>query len=312
MSAQVIRLGTRASLLARRQSAHVAQQIENLHWGLRVQTILIQTTGDQITDRPLHEIGGKGLFVKEVEQALISGQIELAVHSAKDLPVTMPVIDETGLMIAAVPIRHDPRDVLISEKARAISELPANARVATGSLRRRCQLLSMRPDLQILPLRGNVDTRIRKLRAGEADAIVLAMAGVQRAELFDPKIMWPIPLEELLPAPGQGCLALQCRKDDKITQDLLAPLNDSASATCLEVERKVVNGLQGDCHSPIAALARIEGHVLMLRVAVGKRGGDPPLLFAAAAGPRDDYLSLVEEVLADLRKKGCDQHLHGR
>ena len=217
----VLRLGTRTSLLAQAQSALVAGDLRLSHPDLQIVTIGIKTTGDQITDRPLYDSGGKGLFVKELEQALLAHQIDLAVHSCKDLPVTMPLVNQTDLIIGAIPLREDPRDVLISAKATTIGELPQGAIVATGSLRRRCQLLAIRPDLKIVPIRGNIDTRIKKLRVGEYDAIILALAGVNRAQLFDPSLMHPISIDELLPAPGQAALALQCRRDDHVTRDLI-------------------------------------------------------------------------------------------
>jgi hydroxymethylbilane synthase len=281
----VIRLGTRGSLLARSQSAIVTREIERLHPGIQVQTILIKTTGDQILDRPLHEVGGKGLFVKELEQALLAREIDFAVHSCKDLPVTMPLVDQSDLILAAVPARLDPRDVLISRHAATIGQLPPAAAVATGSLRRRCQLLTRRNDLRIQPARGNIDTRIKKLRSGEFDATVLALAGISRAELFDQTLMHPLSPDQLLPAPGQGALALQCRRGDQTTQAILRTLDDPASRIAVEAERAVVAALHGDCHSPIAALANIENAMLHLRAAVGRRDGDPPVIFARSHAP---------------------------
>ncbi len=199
-----IRLGTRGSLLARTQSQLVADALQAAHRGLGVNLKIVKTTGDQIIDRPLHEVGGKGLFTKELELALLAGEIDFAVHSFKDMPVTMPLVAQEDLIVAAVPIRADPRDVLISRAARTIDELPAGARVGTGSLRRRCQLLDRRADLQIEAVRGNIDTRLRKLREGDFDAVILAFAGLMRAGLFDQSMMFMIPEDVLLPAPGQA------------------------------------------------------------------------------------------------------------
>lgn len=288
-----LRLGTRGSLLARTQSQIVATDLEALNPGLQVELKIFKTSGDQITDRPLHDIGGKGLFTKELEQALLAGEIDFAVHSFKDVPVTMPLVDQSELIIAATPGREDPRDVLISLQFQDVRGLPTGAKVGTGSLRRRSQLLEAKPDLIIEPVRGNIDTRLRKLYAGQFDAIVLAMAGVKRTRLFDGSIMFPLAPDVLLPAPGQGALALQCRLDDARTRELLGVLNDLATAACVEAERGVVAALGGDCHSPIAALATVEDESLSLSVAVGARDGRPPVLRGAARSPAGTPLEAV-------------------
>jgi hydroxymethylbilane synthase len=293
----VLRLGTRSSLLAQSQSAAVAREIQRLHPDIQIKTILIKTTGDQITDRPLHEAGGKGLFVKELEQALLAGQIDFAVHSCKDLPVTMPLVDQSDLILAAIPVRLDPRDVLICHDATTISQLPRGAVVATASLRRRCQLLARRPDLRIQNVRGNIDTRVKKLRAGEFDAMILAFAGLTRAALFDPSLMHPLSMEEMLPAPGQGALALQCRRSDQTTRDILQSLDDPPSRVAVDAERAIVAALNGDCHSPIAALATIDNQTLGLRAVIGHRDGNPPII--AAQG------SAISTVIAQLRAQGA-------
>jgi hydroxymethylbilane synthase len=276
-----IRLGTRGSLLARAQSALVAEEITR-RTGRAVETVLITTSGDKIVDRPLHEAGGKGLFVKEIEQALLAGTIDFAVHSCKDVPVTMPLVDQSGLVIAAIPPRLDPRDVLISTGAGTIGELPAGCVVGTGSLRRQCQVLHRRPDVKIQPIRGNIDTRIGKLKDGKYGATLLALAGLKRAGLFDAAFMHPISVEEILPAPGQGALALQCRAEDAETRGILRQLDDARSRLAVEAERAVVAALHCDCHSPIAVLGVVVGQVLHLRAALGERDGQPPVRFAAA------------------------------
>jgi hydroxymethylbilane synthase len=296
----VIRLGTRGSLLALSQSKIVASEIQQSHPGIQIQTIIIKTTGDQITDRPLHDAGGKGLFVKELEQALLAEQIDFAVHSCKDLPVTMPLVDQSNLIIAAIPARIDARDVLISRNAATIEQLPPKAIVATGSLRRRCQLLAHRNDLAIKDVRGNIDTRIKKLRAGEFDAMILAMAGITRAELFDPSLMHPLSPDEILPAPGQGALALQCRRSDQTTRAILAKLDDPPSRMAIEAERAIVAALHGDCHSPIAAWATIDGQTLHLRAVVGHRDGDPPIISARSHAPLSQNSDAVTAVIAQL------------
>jgi hydroxymethylbilane synthase len=307
----ILRLGTRGSLLARTQSMLVAHQLEREHPGLRVELRIFKTSGDQIADRPLHEFGGKGLFTKELEQALLAGDVDFAVHSFKDVPVTMPLVDQTDLAIAAVPTREDPRDVLVSRKAKRLADLPPGACVGTGSLRRACQIVHARPDVVIEPVRGNIDTRLRKLTEGHYDAIVLALAGVKRTELFDPALMQPIDPDHLLPAPGQGALALQCRRSDARTVKLLSALNDEPSAACVAAERKLVRALEGDCHSPIAAMATIKAGVLTLRAAIGARNGKPPVIRAAGQANRNDSESAVAEVFQSLLAQGAAALLAG-
>lgn len=305
-----LKLGTRGSLLARAQSQLMAGALERIHPGLRVTLHIIKTTGDQIADRPLHDVGGKGLFTRELELALIAREVDFAVHSYKDVPVTMPLVDASGLTIAAVPPREDARDVLVTHDGRPLLALPPAARIGTGSLRRRSQLLTRRSDLAILPIRGNVDTRLRKLSAGEFDAVILAMAGVRRANLFDAGRMAPIDVEHLLPAPAQGALALQCRADDRRVTDLLSRLNDPLAAACVEAERHVVRLLEGDCHSPIAAYAVVDGDRLTLRAAVAARDGNPPTLYALASGSWERPTQAAELAFAQLAQAGAGGLLH--
>ena len=301
---QILRLGTRGSLLALAQGRLVAEQLQQHHRDLRVEMTVLRTSGDQITERPLQEVGGKGLFVKELEQALLAGQIDFAVHSLKDVPVTMPLVDQSNLTIAAVSPREDPRDVIVSPNGADLKSLPAGARVGTGSLRRRCQLLSLRPDLMIEPVRGNIDTRLRKLRDGDFDAVILARAGLCRAGLLDPSITREIDPAELLPAPGQGALALQCRRDDAATRERLSVLNDPTTESCVTAERELVRLLEGDCHSPIAALAQIQGERMDLRAAVGAAGGSPPVIRADSAGPAADPHAVARNAFAALTSQG--------
>lgn len=310
-SSSLLRLGTRGSLLARVQSQMIATALEARHPGLHVELRLFKTSGDQIADRPLHAFGGKGLFTKELEQALLGGAVDFVVHSFKDVPVTMPLVDTSDLVIAAVPAREDPRDVLVSTRAMRLSDLPRGARVGTGSLRRRCQVLDLRPDLVVEPIRGNIDTRLRKLREGAHDAIVLALAGVKRAGLFDAQTMMAIDDDEVLAAPGQGALALQCRRDDPATRELLKVLNDEATARCVAAERQIVLGLNGDCHSPIAAQASLSAESLQLRAAVGGRDGTPPVMRAHASGAAANPSVIVEEVLTQLRAQNVEIRLAG-
>lgn len=284
-------------MLARTQTGWVIEQLRQKWPGLVVELVLISSSGDQIQDRPLHEFGGKGLFTKELEIALLDKRVDMAVHSFKDVPVTMPLVEQGGLVFAAVPPREDPRDVLVSSTARQIQDLPKGAKVGTGSLRRRCQLLAARPDLNVVGIRGNIDTRLRKQREGEFDAIILAMAGIRRAGLFDEKTMAPIPEDLMLPAAGQGALALQCRKDDRATREIVAVMDDEATRKCVEAEREVVRLLGGDCHSPIAAKAQIKGDQLTLEAAVGETDGKPPVRRATANGRLSDSPAIAAEVV---------------
>jgi hydroxymethylbilane synthase len=297
-----LRLGTRGSLLARTQSGQVADALRQAHPELRIELVTISTSGDQMADRSLADAGGKGLFTKELELALLAGQIDLAVHSLKDVPVTMPLVDQTDLIIAAVPARQDPRDVLVSRAARSLHDLKSGMKVGTGSARRRCQILQARPELVIQPLRGNVDTRLKKVELGEYDAIVLALAGLQRVDQFDPSWMHPIDPALMLPAAGQGALALQCRRKDSGVIQILSALNDAATFDAVTAERAVVAELGGDCHSPIAVLATIDNENMALTAAVGGRGGEPPVARAAAAAPKASWSAAVQDVVQKLRR----------
>ena len=307
---KTLRLGTRGSLLARMQSQSVADQIEHHQPGVKVELVICKTTGDQIQDRPLHDAGGKGLFVKELELALLGGEIDLAVHSLKDVPVTMPVVDQSGLVIAAYPAREDPRDVLVSRTARSIADLSTGARVGTGSLRRQAQLLKLRPDLQILGLRGNVDSRIRKCLDGEFDAVVLAMAGVRRSGLLDDATMTAIEAEQLVPAAGQGALALQCRAGDGETLEILRGLNDPETEMCVGLERAVVSALGGDCVSPIGALAEVREGKIHLTAVVAAAGGKLPVISASGEAHVDRSSQALDAVVASLMRQGAADLLH--
>jgi hydroxymethylbilane synthase len=300
-------------MLARAQSGLVAQSLERLHPGLEVELVLFRTSGDQIAERPLHEFGGKGLFTKELEQALLAGAIDFAVHSFKDVPVTMPLVDQADLVTAAVPAREDPRDVVVSGDGRALLDLPEAARVGTGSLRRRSQLLNLRPDLRVELIRGNIDTRLRKCRAGEYDAVVLALSGLKRSGLFDSATMSVIDPAQMLPAPGQGALSLQCRRDDQRTRGYLAALNDPVSAACVSAERALVRLLEGDCHSPIAALAEPvgEGEGVRFNAAVAARDGNPPVLWAARSVQLPQLSAAAGELFDELAAAGARQLLAG-
>jgi hydroxymethylbilane synthase len=270
----IVRLGTRGSLLARMQSEWVAAELRRLKPGVQIELSILKTTGDRVTDRPLHDIGGKGLFTKELEQALLNHEIDFAVHSYKDVPVTMPLVDVSDLVIASVPAREDARDVLVAgPQIKAIDDLPRGSKVGTGSLRRQCQLLNQRPDLNIVPIRGNIDTRLRKQRDGEVDAVILAAAGLIRSNLFDATEMTAIPIQRMIPAAAQGALALQCRGVDESTGQLLGLINDLTTKSCTDIERGVIQMLNADCHSPIGVYARmIDVKNVEVQISIGKEG----------------------------------------
>jgi hydroxymethylbilane synthase len=218
-----------------------------------VEIVTIRTTGDRVQNRLLAEIGGKGLFAKEIEEALLAGKIDLAVHSLKDLETWLP----DGLVIACVPPRDDPRDALLSASGAGLASLPHGAKVGTASLRRQAQLLRHRPDLSIVPIRGNVNTRLRKMEAGEVDALVLALCGLERLDLSG-HATEILPREVMLPAVGQGALAVECRAAGEMVCRLLEPLHDPVSAACVAAERAMLAALDGSCRTPIAGFAEVE------------------------------------------------------
>lgn len=241
---------TRPSPLARWQTQWVIKELKKLHPDLTCEEKVIHTQGDRVLDKPLPEIGGKGLFTQELESELLSGAVHCAVHSLKDLPVE----DSSGVTVGCIPARAEAREALISAAGHTLSSLPEGASVGTSSLRRAAQLLAFRPDLHPVPLRGNVDTRVRKALEGKYDAILLAGAGVTRLALDQHVTEW-IPLETMLCAPGQGALAVQCRADDQTTLSLLAALEDKATHKAVSAERAFLNGLGGGCAIPVAAHA---------------------------------------------------------
>ena len=243
---------TRPSALARWQTQWVIQALQNIHPDLVCEEKIITTQGDKILDKPLPEIGGKGLFTQELESELLSGTVHCAVHSLKDLPVENPA----GLTIGCIPVRAEVRDALISANGYTIASLPNGASVGTSSLRRIAQILSLRPDIQPQSLRGNVDTRLRKALDGQYDAIIIAGAGLTRLGLDNHVTEW-LSLDVMLPAPGQGALAIQCRADDQTTLSLLAKLEDDPSRKCVTAERAFLSGLGGGCSVPVAAYAVI-------------------------------------------------------
>ncbi len=265
---RTLRIATRKSPLALWQAEHVARALRAAHPGLGVELVGMSTQGDKILDTPLAKIGGKGLFVKELEQGMLEGRADIAVHSMKDVPVDLP----DGLHIAAILAREDPRDALVSDAVASIAELPRGARIGTSSLRRQCQLAERRPDLEILPLRGNVNTRLRKLDEGEFDAIVLASAGLKRLG-FQARIRALLPITESLPAIGQGAIGIECRADDLEVNALLAPLHHASTASCVSAERALNRRLHGGCQVPIAGHATLADGRLRLAGLVGDPDG---------------------------------------
>lgn len=243
-------IATRGSRLALWQAEHVKNRLMALEPGLEIELAVIRTRGDVILDVPLAQVGGKGLFVKEIEEALLDGRAALAVHSIKDVPMQLP----EGLILGCVPEREVCTDCFLSFRHAGLDDLPHGARVGTSSLRRQAQLLALRPDLHIESLRGNVDTRLKKLENGDYDAIVLASAGMRRLELVTP-FMQPLPPERFVPAVGQGALGIECRADDSRTRDLLARLEHRPTRICVEAERGFLAGLDGGCQVPIGAHA---------------------------------------------------------
>ena len=286
MKAQII-IGTRGSKLALWQADYVEQRLREEYPGLQVTQKRISTKGDRILDVPLAKIGGKGLFTKELEEEMLSGSIDLAVHSLKDMPVKVP----DGLMIAAVTKRLDPGDALVSNRFSSFSELPQGARVGTSSLRRRAQLLCARPDLTMIDLRGNVNTRLRKLDEGEYDAIVLAVAGLKRLGFAD-RIREVLPQTMVLPAVGQGALAIETRADDKETRDMLAFLRDDETICCAEAERSFLARVEGGCQVPVGVYATAEGDDLKVEAVIASLDG------------RRSYRGTVNGAKADAAKLG--------
>ena len=291
-----LRIATRKSRLALWQAEHVAALLCRVHAGLDVELVPIVTQGDRILDRSLAAVGGKGLFVKELEVALEQQRADIAVHSMKDLPGDLP----DGLVIAAVLERADPRDALLSLKAPCLSDLPRGARVGTSSLRRQAQLLAARPDLRIEALRGNVDTRVRRLDAGELDAMVLACAGLIRLG-WESRITERLDAKISLPAVAQGVIGIECRGADARTVELVTVLEHGLTRIAMDAERAFAHRLGGSCQSPIAAHARIEGGGLTLDGLVAEPDGSR-LLRGSLSGGIDDAAAvgtaLAERILA--------------
>jgi hydroxymethylbilane synthase len=297
MSTRTYRIATRRSQLALWQAEHVAARMEAA--GARVELLPMVTQGDRILDVPLAKIGGKGLFVKELEAAMLEGRADLAVHSIKDVPMELP----PGLSITAILTREDPRDAFVSNSAGTLAALPQGARVGTSSLRRQCQLKALRPDLQLLDLRGNVNTRLARLDAGDYDAIILAAAGLRRLEM-SARIAEAIGPGTLLPAVGQGAIGIEARDGDEELRDILAGLHHADTASCVLAERALNRALQGGCQVPIAAHAVLDGDTLQLRALVGTVDGTR-VLRAEGSGRRSAPEQLGESVAAELLAGGA-------
>ncbi len=305
----VVRIATRKSPLALWQAEFVRDSLLALSPDLKVELVKMVTQGDKILDTPLAKVGGKGLFVKELEVGMLQGDADIAVHSMKDVPVEFP----EGLHLAVICEREDPRDAFVSNEYESIEDLPEGAKVGTSSLRRMCQIRNWRPDLEILDLRGNVNTRLRKLDEGEYDAIILACAGLKRLG-FENRIRTHLDPGFSLPAIGQGAVGIECRSDDNFINELIAPLNHAATRTRVLAERAMNYRLEGGCQVPIGGYAELDGDTLLIRGLVGRPDGTE-MVRGEIAGRADEaeYLgtTLAEDLLArgagDILKEVYDQ-----
>lgn len=296
---QRVRIATRKSALALWQAEYVKARLEFFHPGLTVELVPMSTQGDKILDTPLAKIGGKGLFVKELETAMLEDRADIAVHSMKDVPVEFPA----GLMLSTICEREDPRDAFVSNHYQHLEQLPYGAVVGTSSLRRQCQIKALRPDLQIRDLRGNVNTRLAKLDGGEFDAIILAAAGLIRLG-FVTRIAAFLPVSQSLPANGQGAVGIECRSDDLALQALLAPLEHTPTRLAVLAERAMNRALQGGCQVPIGAFAEIDGDTMYLRGLVGELDGQR-ILQAEVRGAAKDAEALGQQLAERLLAQGA-------
>ena len=298
-----LKIATRQSPLALWQAEYIRNRLEQLHAWLKVELVTFVTQGDKILDTPLAKIGGKGLFVKELEAALLDGRADLAVHSMKDVPMLLP----DGLALAVICEREDPFDAFVSNTYTCFDELPLGAKLGTSSLRRKSQILKHRPDLDVIDLRGNVGTRLGKLDAGLYDAIILASAGLKRLGLTD-RIRHGLSETVSLPAVGQGALGLECREDDQQTLDLIMPLMHEQSHVCVLAERAMNRHLEGGCQIPIAGFATLEGDQLSLEGRVGSLDGKT-LLVSRLVAPKDQAEQLGVDVAKHLLEQGAAELL---
>jgi hydroxymethylbilane synthase len=310
-------IGTRGSKLALWQAEFVRTSLQKLHAGLAIELNKIKTTGDKILDVPLAQVGGKGLFVKEIEEALLRHEADIAVHSMKDVPTEFP----EGLHLAVICEREDPRDAFISSQKkgtgpRRFQDLPSGAKIGTSSLRRSCQILHIRPDLRIEQLRGNLDTRLRKLDEGQYDAVILASAGVKRLGLQH-RLTEILPYEISLPAIGQGAIGIECRTNDDFISQLISPLNHLQTQICVTAERAFLKRLEGGCQVPIAAHARLEqnkkgsdpGFLIVMDGLVGSISGDR-IIKSHIEGRPEDATSLGIALAEDVLSRGAKEILH--
>ena len=298
-----LRIATRKSKLALWQAEFVKAELQRFHPELEVELVTFTTQGDIILDTPLAKIGGKGLFVKELEAAMLDGRADIAVHSMKDVPMEFP----EGLGLSVICERENPTDAFVSNHYKSLLDLPQGAHVGTSSLRRQCQILAARPDLKISSLRGNVQTRLGKLDAGEFDAIILASAGLIRLELQE-RIADFISDDISLPAGGQGAVGIECRTDDQATHDLLAPLHHQLSAYRVTAERALNRRLEGGCQVPIACYATLDGDQLFLRGLVGSEDGQT-IIRTEIKGHVDDAETLGIQAAENLLAKGAGKIL---
>ena len=305
MQAAKIRIGTRGSPLALSQAREVQERLEAAHGPGRLafEVKVIKTSGDRIQDRPLAEAGGKGLFTKEIEEALSAGEIDIAVHSMKDMPTLLPA----GLAVRCYLPREDVRDAFISRKASSLAGLPAGAVVATSSLRRQAQVRHLRPDLAVVPIRGNVETRLRKLAEGAADATLLALAGLKRLGLED-KAAAPVPVEEMLPAVAQGAIGVESRADDLGMAEVLAPVNHAPTALAVTAERAFLARLEGSCRMPIAALGELAAGRFAFRGMILIPDGGEAWATRREGAPAE-ALKLAEDAAAELLDRAGPEFL---
>jgi hydroxymethylbilane synthase len=305
MLEKTLKIATRQSPLALWQANYVKDRLQQLYPDLTIELVPMVTKGDVILDSPLAKIGGKGLFVKELENALLNKEADIAVHSMKDVPMQFP----EGLGLAVICQREDPRDAFVSHSYRTFAELPQGAVVGTSSLRRQCQLKALRPDLDIRSLRGNVGTRLSKLDNGDYDAIILASAGLIRLGLAD-RIASFIDVEQSLPAAGQGAVGIECRTDDAQVQALLAPLADAETTYCVLAERAMNNHLQGGCQVPIGGYAVLQQGQLYLRALVGDIDGSR-IIRAEGKSAVENAEVLGVQIAEQLLAQGADKILQG-
>lgn len=298
-----LRIATRKSPLAIWQAEYVKNALTRLHPAVKVTLLPMTTRGDQIIDMPLAKIGGKGLFIKELEHALLDGRADLAVHSMKDVPMELPA----GLHLAAICERDSPFDAFVSRNFDSLAELPAGARVGTSSLRRRSQLLAKRGDLEVIDLRGNVNTRLRKLQQGDYEAIVLAVAGLRRLGMEE-QITEVIAPELCLPAPGQGAIGIETRIDDEVAGSLVAALNHRETSDCVRAERALNRGLEGGCQVPIAAFAELTDGMLSLEARVASLAGEE-MIARRRNGAAADADALGEALAGEMLAAGADRLL---